>query len=42
MNGPAEIHLTYLNGPDIERRTLAHAMLEKAKRLGLGQRLRYA
>ena len=42
MNGPAEIHLTYLSGPDIERLALAHAMLEKAKRLGLGQSLRYA
>jgi len=42
MNGPAEIHLTYLNGPDIERLALEDAMLEKAKRLGLGQRLRHA
>lgn len=42
MNGPAEFYLTCRNGPDIERLALGHAMLEKAKRLGLGQSLRYA
>ena len=34
----SEIHLTYLSGPDMARA----AMLEKAKRLDLGVRLRYA
>ncbi len=35
----SEIYLIYLSGPDI---ALGAAMLEKAKRLDLGVRLRYA
>ncbi len=35
----SEIHFTYLSGPDL---ALGAAMIEKAKRLDLGARLRYA
>jgi hypothetical protein len=35
----SEIHFTYLSGPDI---ALGATLLEKAKRLDLGVRLRYA
>lgn len=35
----SEIYFTYLSGPDI---ALGAARLEKAKRLDLGVRLRYA